>query len=288
MKHGVFLEGGKWASYFNGKIIGSPVGSKYYAEKKFKDMSSANPTEVGDETDSVHFSVDQRFKFCTELVTMVANKQTPSTIIAGGGGLGKSFTVMEALHAAGLRPRQVDASRDWSGRSYTLIKGYSTSRGLYNTLKDNSDKIVVLDDCDSIHKDDNAVNVLKGALDSYDERIVTWNSNMAESFRFQGGVIFVTNLPMERIDQALRSRSMCVDLEMTVEEKVKRMETIAQSPKFMPEIDVEFKARALDLISTNKTRARDLNLRSLVAVTKIAANGSRDWEELALYTLMNG
>ena len=86
--------------------------------------------------------INLRFEFLNQLAKMVIWKVTPSLIITGEGGLGKSHSVMEAISQCDL------FKNEW-----VVIKGYSTPRGLYNTLYDNRDKIVVFDDCDSILED---------------------------------------------------------------------------------------------------------------------------------------
>ena len=65
--------------------------------------------------------------------------------------------------------------------SYDFVhfKGRATAAGLFITLYENSDKIIVLDDCDSVFKDDDAVNILKGALDSYDTRKISYITTKA-------------------------------------------------------------------------------------------------------------
>ena len=57
---------------------------------------------------------------------------------------------------------------------FVHFKGRATAAGLFVTLYENCDKIIILDDCDSVFKDADAVNILKGALDSYDTRNISY------------------------------------------------------------------------------------------------------------------
>ena len=180
-----------------------------------------------------------------------------------------------------------------SGTTYRLIKGFSTAKGMYRSLAENAEGLVVFDDCDSVLKDPNALNVLKGALDSFGRRVISWNTSRDDDdiprwFEFKGSIIFITNKTIDEIDQALRSRSMCVDLSMTVEQKLERMEVIARSPEFLPRVDGMYKVMALTLINRIKATVPDLTLRSLIKTVKIAADGGPDWEELAEYMLRQG
>jgi hypothetical protein len=250
------------------------------------------------------FSIDERFEFVAELTTMIANKVIPSVVLTGSGGLGKSYTVIKTLEANGLLPvaEEIFVSKDAEGSDvetsvevgdFKVIKGFSTAKALYRTLYENRTGIVVLDDCDSIHKDPNATNVLKAALDSYSERWVSWNSEnpfdgLPKRFLFTGQIIFISNFPQHKIDQAIRSRSMCVDLSMTLDQILQRMGTISKDPGFLPEISDEHKADALKLISRIAKPSIDITLRSLISIAKIRATAHEDkWEKLAEYVLTN-
>jgi hypothetical protein len=224
---------------------------------------------------------------------MVATGKTACVLITGEGGLGKSHTVIKALESAGLyniSGVDLEGSQAPEG-SFVVVKGYSTAKGLYRTLYENRDSIIVFDDCDSILTDSDAVNLLKGALDSYDTRIISWNSTRPEedlprSFQFTGGVVFISNRPINKIDQALRTRSMCVDLTMTVDQKLDRMEAIVAGDDFLPNISMKFKRDALALIRELRNEAREISLRTLITVARIRAQDDRDWKDLATYSLI--
>jgi hypothetical protein len=174
--------------------------------------------------------------------------------------------------------------------AYVTIKGFSTAKGLYRTLYENNGGIIVFDDCDSILKDAVALNILKGALDSYDRRYISWNAEMKESddlprsFEFTGQIIFISNMDADKIDQAVRSRSMMIDLSMTDEQKIDRMEHIALSGSFLPEYEAEIKTDALNLLREIKDDVKEISLRTLIAVAKIRASND-DWKDLATYML---
>jgi hypothetical protein len=170
-----------------------------------------------------------------------------------------------------------------------MVKGYSTAKGLYRTLFENNNSIVVFDDCDAVLRDPVALNLLKGALDSYGKRIISWNADMRDddlprSFEFTGRVIFISNMDQDRIDQAIRSRSMMIDLSMTLDQKIARMKHIAASESFLPEYNLQIKADALDLITEIKDQCKEISLRTLIAVCKIRAS-NKDYKDLATYML---
>ena len=174
-------------------------------------------------------------------------------------------------------------------KCFTFVKGYSTAKGLYRTLFENNKSIIVFDDCDAVLKDPVALNLLKGALDSYGKRIISWNADMRDddlpkSFNFEGRVIFISNMAQDKIDQAIRSRSMMIDLSMTTNQKIDRMEFISKLEEFLPEYDASVKADALALIRAIKDDVKEISLRTLIAVAKIRAS-NKDWKELAEYML---
>ena len=166
----------------------------------------------------------------------------------------------------------------------------STAKGLYRTLFENNKSIIVFDDCDAVLKDPVALNLLKGALDSYGKRIISWNADMRDddlprSFNFEGRVIFISNMTQDSIDQAIRSRSMLIDLSMTADQKIDRMEHIAKSDSFLPEYDANIKADALKLIRELKDVAKEINLRTLISVSKVRAANPKDYREMCEYML---
>lgn len=246
------------------------------------------------ESVSTKFDINKRFGFVEQLVKMVASGVQSSAVITGQGGLGKTYTVQRTLNTAGymdlsnLADFQAGAIINKS-RTYTMVKGYSTPKGLYRTLFELNNSVIVFDDCDDVLKDPTALNLLKGALDSNGRRIISWRADFRDddlprSFEFTGRVIFISNLDQSRIDQAIRSRSMMIDLTMTDDQKIDRMEYIAKSDEFMPEFDISHKTDALALIRELKDTAKEISLRTLMSVTKIRSSND-DWKGLAEYVL---
>lgn len=279
------------------------TGKRDYIEYMYKKITGDKKSYeeiVGTKTEvqSDRFGINERFEFVESLVNMVANGVQPSAVITGEGGLGKTYTVNKTLVANGLRDL-TDLGALEAGsvvnrdKAFVSVKGYSTPKGLYRTLYENRDSVIVFDDCDSILRDPVALNLLKSALDSYGKRVISWmaetgfgrDDDLPRSFEFRGRVIFISNLSQDRIDQAIRSRSMMIDLTMTEDQKIERMETIAMSDEFLPEFDAECKKDALDLIRSLKNDAREISLRTLISVTKIRASAGKNWSKLATYTL---
>ena len=221
------------------------------------------------------FDINQRFGFFNDLTSMVVNGVTPSLVVLGEGGLGKSYSVTKTIEDNYLEPTE-----------YVFFKGYSTARGLYNTLFDNNGKLIVFDDCDSVLDDKVAVNILKSALDSYDKRTISWMSKVSKSdeypqhFDFTGRIIFISNKSKEKIDEAILTRSLTVDLTMTPDDKISRMEAILGS--ILPEYDMADKRAALEFLKSVKDEV-SLNMRMLIMVTKMCLQYPDTWRSLATY-----
>lgn len=269
--------------------------SKAYVERRLKSMVGDIEVAVAAAVEkSNKYDINTRFGFVEKLVTMVATGVQPSAVITGEGGLGKTYTVTKTLESHGykdisdLAEFQVGSIINTS-KCFTMIKGYSTAKGLYRTLFENQKSVIVFDDCDAVLKDPVALNLLKGALDSYGKRIISWNADMRDddlprSFNFEGRVIFISNMEQDRIDQAIRSRSMMIDLSMTLDQKIDRMEYISGSEEFLPEYDSTIKKDALALIRSIKNECKEISLRTLIAVCKIRAS-NKDYKDLATYML---
>ena len=221
------------------------------------------------------FTINQRFEFLDNLTQMVIGGITPSLIVTGEGGLGKTHSVTESIN-----------NTDMTSSDYVFFKGYSTARGLYNTLFDNNGKLIVFDDCDSVLEDKVALNILKSALDSYETRTISWmakmnkNDEYPQQFNFTGRIIFISNKSKEDMNEAILSRSLTVDLTMTPTDKIERMSAILGS--ILPEYTLDAKVEALDFLKTVKDEV-SLNMRMLIMVTKMRATYPNNWRDMAKY-----
>lgn len=213
------------------------------------------------------------FNNLQRLTKMVGRGIQPSLVITGMAGVGKTHLVKETLTGMGLR------------ESYEFVhfKGRSTAAGLFITLYQNSDKIIVLDDCDSVFKDADAVNLLKAALDSYDTRKISYISSkplkdefgepIPPHFEFTGRIIFISNIHQSKLDAAIRSRSFVADISMNTEQLFQRMEQLIE--RMEPNIPLAAKQQALEIMKSlnAKYAGLDVNLRSFIKASRICAMG---------------
>ena len=226
-------------------------------------MGKRNPSEM--------------FENLERYVDMVIRRIQPSVLLTGAPGMGKTYLVTKALKEKGFD----------NGNQYIIIKGRTTGPGLYRALYENKGKIIVFDDCDSVFKDADGVNLLKAALDSYDERHISFISSkpmkdgdgmyIPSTFKFTGSVIFISNLNQKQIDSAVRSRSFTVDIDLTPEQLLQRMEDKLEfvEPK-VPLKDRRLALKALKEIH-RKFEGVELNFRSLIKAIRIKQTGFVDW-----------
>jgi hypothetical protein len=213
------------------------------------------------------------FQNIERLTKMVGKGIQPSLVITGGAGMGKTHLVKSTLEGMGLQ------------ESYDFVhfKGRATAAGLFITLYENSDKIIVLDDCDSVFRDDDAVNILKGALDSYDTRKISYitskslkdefQQEVPRHFEFTGRIIFISNISQSKLDEAIRSRSFVADVDLTTDQMFQRIAQLL--PTMESRIPLAARQQALQLMQELETEfdGLEINLRSFIKAARICAMG---------------
>lgn len=217
---------------------------------------------------------DTIFEDLRVYTNMVIDGTQPSMLVTGMPGVGKTYKITKEFEKAGMQ-KDVD---------FFHAKGKATAAGMYQTLWDQNGKLILFDDMDSIFKDDNAVNVLKGALDSGDEREVAWISArplktpegeiIPQKFGFTGRIIFITNLAQKDLPDALKSRSFVIEVALSPEDMVSYIEGMFD--KIMPYERVSTKRFALDAIkeAASNNPAVQINMRTFIKATKIVRHVS--------------
>ena len=220
------------------------------------------------------------FSNLERLTKMVGRGIQPSLVLTGMAGVGKTHLVKETLKGMGLT----------ESSDFVHFKGRTTAAGLYITLYNNSNKIVVFDDCDSVFKDDDAVNILKAALDSYDTRRISYISSkplkdefgnpLPSQFEFTGRIIFISNINQSKLDEAIRSRSFVADITMNTTQMFQRMEQLMDSME--RSIPLPAKQKALEIMKSldSKYAGIEVNLRSFIKAARICAMGFDNAEEM--------
>jgi len=279
-----------------------------YASKKQSASGSKEEPKRNPWTD---LPVEERYKNLQDLTDMVLEDISPSLLVTGDSGTGKSYEVALRLRAKGLKeivPRKergedkasgedlkdspslesnsetVEEGQDHTKDHYYTIKGHTSAFGLYGLLYRFRHSTLLFDDCDSIFKDDVSINLLKGALDSFDKRIVSWLTPSAEKngleprFEFFGRIIFISNLKSNQIDEAVKSRAFVADITLTREEFVERMWQLLDKVEL--EADPVHKREVMEYIAKHKDDFVNFNLRTLLKGIRLRKAQPKRWKKM--------
>ena len=201
-------------------------------------------------------------------------------------------------------------------KDYYVVKGRITTAELYRTLfmHRQNGKILLFDDTDSVFDSQDAANILKAALDSYDERTISWMTRQTfnvsvlsdeerqdyydqvdaevadpeskikfpSEFPYEGRIIFISNLTASKMDSAVLSRSAKLDMTMTEDEKLIRVEMIVEHLGD-PSVPVEKKREIVQMIRTQLLKGElvdGVSMRTYGAAEALYLSGIDGWEEL--------
>jgi hypothetical protein len=101
-------------------------------------------------------------------------------------------------------------------------------------------------------------------------------------FNFTGRIIFISNKNKDKIDEAVLSRSLTVDLSMTPSEKIERMEYILED--ILPDYPMDVKTDALNFLNENKDNCQ-LNMRTLIMISKMRITFPSTWTNVANFMI---
>lgn len=264
-------------------LSGAQVGHWRSLVNEFGNIAELEKLAPADvEEDAPRQTLVEAFETMQEYARVSAMGFNNGCFIAGGAGLGKTYTIQQILEDDLGLEEDVD---------YVYIKGYSTPLALYETLYNYSNKLVVFDDTDSIFREDAALNILKGVLDTTKKRKVCWNSSrmdsdLPQSFEFTGRVIFISNINPEKMKNpsfhAVMTRVLNVNVHGTKEE-IKDL-VVSKLPVVAAELSAADRSAVKDFIEESYRRIPTLSLRTLVHIVGLYNYGKatgKDWKKLA-------
>jgi hypothetical protein len=220
----------------------------------------------------------ERFEYVANLTDMVIGGVTPSLLVTGIAGIGKTYIVKNRFIA----------NDKLEGDDYHFVSGHSSPLGLYRFLYEHQNSTVVFDDCDSVFKDEIAVNILKSALDSYAVRKINWLSgklpdDLENNFNFEGQIIFISNMNSSRIDEAVKSRTLVLDLQLSRIEICDYIEKIAEAIE--PKMKLSDKLEVLSFMRDRCDSFEQLNIRTFIKICRIKAyadSHNSNWQKMAM------
>jgi predicted AAA+ superfamily ATPase len=268
------------------------------------EVNGVATTTVSESDDDAMNRIATRFEILDEMAAACIKGDIRAMIVSGPPGVGKSFGVEQQLDKASLFDKLSNKRQ-----KYEVVKGAMTALGLYAQLYRYSDKgnILVFDDCDSVFGDELSLNILKAALDSGKRRRICWNSDsrllrdegIPNSFDFKGSAIFITNLKFENVRskklqdhlEALESRCHFVDLTIdTEQDKMLRIRQVNRDADGGLFGDYNFQNNegelVLDFMAKNRTKLRELSIRTALKIADLVKLSPNKWEALAMNTVM--
>ena len=264
------------------------------------------------------------FEDIKTLTKFVAQGGSKSLIVCGVGGIGKTYEVTSTLRKIYGEPG--DKYTYHSGAKIS-------PRSFYSAVFRERDMLQVWDEADSILKQDDTVMMLKPALDTSgkpameyvtntlpmtgkneaeirdyclqcdeaDTLVYTNNPNKLKDgemvfpskFYFDGQMIFISNMRASEIEEAIKSRSIFLDVYLSATDVMNRMKTImkAQYPDETDESLNEFfdtmgasvpdEGPVTYMTPELARRNKPLTIRSLVLGMALKKAGVESWERIA-------
>lgn len=298
---------------------------------KPEDFVGPMPFNLRVEECVTQWNVLERAYLMQKTVHLVASGKSNGALIAGRGGIGKTYGVMQVLQKNNLvnfadvesehakLQEEIVAYRAEHGldveddddetviemkvranglldqNGYSVMKGYSSASALYKYLYNHNGQLIVFDDCDSILRDKDALNILKAALDTYEDRWVSWNVNATDPnapppiFKFTGRIIFITNLDMHQIADPIRTRCYKVDMHMTQLQCVEYIEHTARNVVLpgVNEIEESCIDDSINFLKVYANRIKSISYRLFLDILRIRIECAEDdWARLAYYNIM--
>lgn len=248
-------------------------------------------------------AIRKNFVTLDRMIQGVAAGKVRSMIVSGPAGIGKTYTIESIL----------DRAEEDGKIIVRHVSGFARATGLFKLLYQNRfpESVLVLDDIDSIFSDENALNILKGALDTKKRRVITWGSEkvfvdseneiIPNEFEFKGSVIFITNLDFEKMIgkdranavhyKALISRSFYIDVNLnSAREFMLRVKDVFVNTDmgFGLGLDKRQEGVVVEFLAANIERIREISLRMIVKLAQIImfAESDDDFRGIATATCL--
>lgn len=204
-----------------------------------------------------------------------------SLIIEGPPGWGKTTSVEESLKLAKIEALHLGA--------------YSTPLNLYNFLAENSDGVILLDDCAGIFNDPSAMAILKAATwpSRRNKRMVKWGSTSskaaADEFEFFGKLIIVCNsFPKTADGEAIRSRGYARGIDIKISEAKRLILEAAALKKWFTKTKLSTEVAEFLVSQITESSLPQISFRTLKKGYRLAEVHPDSWRELFADTLPRG
>jgi hypothetical protein len=160
----------------------------------------------------------------SQVRTLMSSDYFHLLILDGRPGLGKTTSVIHSLKELKISP--------------ALLGSYSTALGFFNFLYEHRTGLILVDDCAGVLSNPQSMALLKAATWDIPTRgrYVRWTSSVERGdtvdFEFHGKIILICNLfPDSHDGEAIKSRSLDLTVEPTLEETKQLLKTASEDKK---------------------------------------------------------
>lgn len=284
------------------RLIGSKDPSETLKNKlHFKIVSDefkVKDSEEDEETQEFNFASEltnandriiQLFDATSEFIDMVVTGHSNACVISGMSQIGKSTFVLKKLEEAKKKVTR-------NVRDVVILKGASSPMALYDFFYANREKIVVVDDCDSVFENERGLNVLKAVLDPQKERRVNWLSGEAAvtEFIFEGAVIFISNYSFFKMRRnknykhmiAVINRSDYVEIDGNSHQVFEYIKHIEEHLYPNKDIRKQISKYLEDIVSKYKVRITPQLFKDLCRIREFKASKFENLAKVKLMALM--
>lgn len=221
-------------------------------------------------------------------------------IVSGAPGVGKTHSIERDLKKARTEGKI---------RRYMKINTAASAIGLYMMLWQHrhDDDVIMIDDCDNIFDDLDAINLLKAALDTGKTRTITYvkasKELMAQGipnhFEYSGRIVFISNIDFDKTIEsnsklaphlsALLDRSLYLSLGIhSTRALLARVEMVCRETDMLKDLkltdeDIE---TVIQWIKDNFPKLRSLSLRTALMIAEQMRTDPTDWRETVKRTVL--
>jgi len=296
----IVVDGSPYKDLRNGRTrvyVDSPAD---YEPVERGQLASANQ-QTDDQTksdDEIKEELEETFDILAEMTKSVAGGVVKGLVVSGPAGIGKSHTVETVLQ----EELNVMATMRGIKSMYECIHGAMSASVLYEkqwTFKDPC-QVLVFDDCDGILYDEDALNILKAALDSRSTRRISWGTNsyvldrkdIPNSFEYRGSIVFITNIDFTQVRsprianhlEAIVSRCHYMSLGInSLREKMIHIKSVVEKNDLfgLHGFSNGESEEVMGYVIENASRLREVSLRSCLKVADLRKAMPDRWKKFA-------
>jgi hypothetical protein len=217
----------------------------------------------------------------SDFIHILSSTSSNGLLVTGEPGSGKTSNVINALNKRGV--------------AYKYAKASITILGdLYKVLFKNNGNTIVLDEADILLRRGSIFKpFLMAALEMGDNRVLSYPTRRdkdilsglyPQSFEFTVKLVFISNLSLEKIDSALVSRSLTVDISLTKKQILEEIQR--KMGRFYPKIPLEIKMKVYKFLQSIRSKIKRLDFRKYEQILTIRLGiKSNAWKQYALNIL---